>query len=88
MKRLYEVTCSFTYYAYTEGSADAIYCAEDAARDKVLFDTATVQEVKHRDHCLADDWDGTCLVYGTDEDMELREVLETLPLEMTNRGIK
>lgn len=78
MKRLYEVTCSFTYYAYTEGSSAAIFCAEEAARD-VLTDTATVQVVKYRDHCLSDGWDGTSLVYGTEEVMELRDALKGLP---------
>lgn len=79
MKMLYEVTCSFTYYAYTEDSSAAIFCAEEAARDRVLTDAATVQVVKYRDHCLLDGWDGYSLVYGSEEDMELRDALKGLP---------
>lgn len=87
MKRLYEVTCSFTYYAYTDNSRGALDCIDEVLRDISPFeitDDAEVVAVSHAHHHMRGVWDENCLVYGTEEDLALGDALKMLP----ERGVK
>lgn len=77
-RRLYEVEVRFTYYAEAESPREAEDFADDAWRDGGL-ERALVREVQHSDHRLIGEWSPECLVYGTESDVELSDLLEKLP---------
>lgn len=80
-KKLYEVTVTVTYYAYTETPDSAADYATDAVNDTDFYlrDSTYIKEVKSRPYRLAPGWDDGNLVYCHGFDTTLGEALATLP---------
>lgn len=76
VRKLYEVEVRFTYYAQAESASEAEEFARDAWEDGGA-DSLRVQEVRHADHRIT--WAPECLVYGTEGDVELGDLLAELP---------
>ena len=79
-KKLYECRYEIVYYAEAECVEDAQDLIRDVERDDI-FDSYSVlvNEVKYKDHALDGDWNGSCLLYGTEGDKTLGEALGALP---------
>jgi len=86
MKRLYEVKVSMTYVAYAESEAEAkelmdIAMGDTSPSEFDAYARPLVQLVKsggvfEKRYTIPAGWDTRCLVYGTDDDSTLGELLD------------
>lgn len=82
-KKLYEARVEVVIYLLAEeGNEDfeGVDALEETVRDNGLTECPwEVREVTHKDWPLDSNWSRKNLVYGTDTDTPLGDVLDTLP---------
>jgi hypothetical protein len=73
-KKLYHCTIEIGFYALAENERDAMSCATDAVDDLYLPDYC-IAELARKSDPIEADWDWESLVYGTREDITLKQAM-------------